>query len=219
MAMRGQGDPRSIPGDEQMPVAPSRRPHKDRGVRVIGTPAAVPMVSIRDELARLGSLDPEGLKLRWRAIMGKHAPTRLPRFLMVGVLARRLQEDVTGGLDRNTVALLDRLAIANAGGEGDGGALASLSSLGLYDPRAGRLQPGSVLVREHGGVVHHVMVLVDGFAWNGQTYSSLSKVALAITGTTWNGRRFFGIDARTPRGTESRAPGKSKGTAATGNAP
>ena len=117
------------------------------------------------------------------------------------------------------IALLDRLAIANAGGEGDGGALASLSSLGLRDPRAGRLQPGSVLVREHGGVVHHVMVLVDGFAWNGQTYSSLSKVALAITGTTWNGRRFFGIDARTPRGTESRAPGKSKGTAATGNAP
>src|SRR6476646_7346658 len=31
------------------------------------------------------------------------------------------------------------------------------------------------------------MVMVDGFAWNGQTYDSLSKVAFAITGTKWNG--------------------------------
>ena len=31
------------------------------------------------------------------------------------------------------------------------------------------------------------MVMADGFAWNGQTYDSLSKVAFAITGTKWNG--------------------------------
>ena len=37
------------------------------------------------------------------------------------------------------------------------------------------------------------MVLADGFAWNGQTYDSLSKVAFAITGTKWNGPRFFGL--------------------------
>jgi hypothetical protein len=37
------------------------------------------------------------------------------------------------------------------------------------------------------------MVMSDGFAWNGQTYDSLSKVALAITGTRWNGPRFFGL--------------------------
>ncbi|MEY2457835.1 MAG: hypothetical protein QOK06_2975, partial [Acidimicrobiaceae bacterium] len=33
----------------------------------------------------------------------------------------------------------------------------------------------------------------DGFAWNGRTYDSLSKVAFAITGTKWNGPRFFGL--------------------------
>ena len=38
-----------------------------------------------------------------------------------------------------------------------------------------------------------VMVMADGFAWNGQTYDSLSKVAFAITGTKWNGPRFFGL--------------------------
>jgi hypothetical protein len=37
------------------------------------------------------------------------------------------------------------------------------------------------------------MVLADGFAWSGQTYDSLSKVAFAITGTKWNGPRFFGL--------------------------
>ena len=35
--------------------------------------------------------------------------------------------------------------------------------------------------------------LVDGFAWNGKTYPSLSKIALAITGTRWNGPQFFGL--------------------------
>jgi hypothetical protein len=41
--------------------------------------------------------------------------------------------------------------------------------------------------------MHRVAVLVDGFAWNGNTYSSLSQVAFAITGTRWNGPRFFGL--------------------------
>jgi hypothetical protein len=38
-----------------------------------------------------------------------------------------------------------------------------------------------------------VAVLADGFAWNGKTYPSLSKIAQAITGTRWNGPRFFGL--------------------------
>jgi len=46
------------------------------------------------------------------------------------------------------------------------------------------------------------MVMADGFAWNGQTYDSLSKVAYAITGTKWNGPRFFGL-----RDKEDRAGG------------
>jgi hypothetical protein len=34
------------------------------------------------------------------------------------------------------------------------------------------------------------MVMPDGFAWNGETFDSLSQVAFAITGTKWNGPRF-----------------------------
>ncbi len=61
------------------------------------------------------------------------------------------------------------------------------------DQKRTELIPGTVLVRDWDRRSHRVMVLANGFAWNGQTYDSLSKVALAITGTKWNGPRFFGL--------------------------
>jgi hypothetical protein len=59
------------------------------------------------------------------------------------------------------------------------------------------LKPGALLVREHAGVQHRVTVVEAGFAWNGATYKSLSEIARAITGTNWNGPRFFGLRDRT----------------------
>ena len=55
------------------------------------------------------------------------------------------------------------------------------------------VRPGTILAREWNGSMHRVAVLADGFAWNGKTYPSLSKIAQAITGTRWNGPRFFGL--------------------------
>jgi hypothetical protein len=37
------------------------------------------------------------------------------------------------------------------------------------------------------------MILEQGFAWDGQTFGSLSQIAKAMTGTNWNGHRFFGL--------------------------
>jgi len=54
-------------------------------------------------------------------------------------------------------------------------------------------RPGTILVREWQGITHHVTVVADGYVWNGRTHSSLSGIALAITGTKWNGPRFFGL--------------------------
>ena len=59
-----------------------------------------------------------------------------------------------------------------------------------------RLKPGVVIMREHNGVHQRVMVLDEGFAWNGKSFGSLSAVAKAITGTNWNGQRFFGLDRK-----------------------
>ena len=53
------------------------------------------------------------------------------------------------------------------------------------------LKPGALLTREWQGKIERVMVLEEGFAWNGKTYASVSAVAFAITGVKWNGRRFF----------------------------
>ena len=55
------------------------------------------------------------------------------------------------------------------------------------------LNSGALLVRGWRGKLEKVMVLDEGFAWNGQTFGSLSQVAKAITGTSWNGHRFFGL--------------------------
>jgi hypothetical protein len=48
--------------------------------------------------------------------------------------------------------------------------------------RTADLRPGTVLAREWNGHMQRVAVLADDFAWNGNTYPSLSKVAFAITG-------------------------------------
>ncbi len=68
---------------------------------------------------------------------------------------------------------------------------------GLVEIKRGKLiaslTPGTVLVREWDQQSHRVIVLADGFAWNGQAFDSLTKVAFAITGTRWNGPRFFGL--------------------------
>ena len=52
---------------------------------------------------------------------------------------------------------------------------------------------GALLVREWNGKFERVMILEQGFAWNGQTFGSLSQIAKAMTGTNWNGHRFFGL--------------------------
>ena len=65
-----------------------------------------------------------------------------------------------------------------------------------------------MLAREWNGRMHRVAVLADGFALNGKTYPSLSKIALAITGTRWNGPRFFGLARR--NGTRTRNNNKKQ---------
>ena len=82
-----------------------------------------------------------------------------------------------------------------AAGEGSAGGFAAAP----FDRRAPqtrdgvRLKAGALLTREWRGKLERVMVLEDGFAWNGQTFGSLSQIARAMTGTNWNGHRFFGL--------------------------
>lgn len=148
---------------------------------------------VSQELAGLANLDLEALRRRWRALTGRAAPEHLPRQLLVRLLVYRIQADTFGDLDAKSIKRLRQIAEQCAKGDGPSG-MPTLEGLNLSSRGARSPALGTVLGREHGGTMHHVMVRADGFAWNGTTYRSLSEVAFAITGTRWNGRRFFGLD-------------------------
>jgi hypothetical protein len=142
--------------------------------------------SVEDEIAHLRGLDLKGLRARWQSVLQRPAPDHLPRHLLFAIIAYRIQTDRFGDLDYETMQLLDRTDAKETGS-------AMSARLVSFDQKRTELTPGTVLVREWDRRSQRVMVMSDGFAWNGQTYDSLSKVAFAITGTRWNGPRFFGL--------------------------
>jgi hypothetical protein len=154
-------------------------------------PAPQDRKSLDVEIARLRDLDVGELRIRWQNAFGRPPPPLLPRHLLFRVLAYRLQADQLGDLDAESQRLLDRSVSPE-----DAGRRAVGLSRGNAD-----LRPGTVLGREWYGHMQRVTVLTDGFSWNGKTYPSLSKAAFAITGTRWNGPRFFGLRAKPSKGT------------------
>ena len=133
------------------------------------------------EIARLRELDVGALRARWHTVFGRRAPAHLPRHLLFRILAYRLQADHLGDLDPQSQRLLDRSETPEKAGQR------------AVTRRPVDVRPGTMLGREWNGQMQRVTVLENGFAWKGKTYPSLSKIALAITGTRWNGPRFFGL--------------------------
>jgi hypothetical protein len=132
-------------------------------------------------------------------IFQRQAPTHLTRHLLFAVIAYRLQAERFGDLDHTTKQVLDATTAKEAG--------PTMSCrLTSFDQKRTKLTPGTVLVREWDRQSQRVMVMANGFAWNGQTFDSLSKVAFAITGTKWNGPRFFGLRDKEDRSTMEARP-------------
>jgi hypothetical protein len=148
--------------------------------------------SVDDEIVHLRGLDLKGLRARWRSVLQRPAPDHLPRHLLFAIIAYRIQVDRFGDLDHETRQLLDRTCAKESG-------TAMSARLVNFDQKRTELTPGTVLVREWDRQSQRVMAMSDGFAWNGQAYDSLSKVAFAITGTRWNGPRFFGLSDKEDR--------------------
>jgi hypothetical protein len=155
--------------------------------------------SIEDEIAHLRGLNLKGLRSRWQGVFQRPAPAHLTQHLLFAVIAYRLQADHFGDLDHAIRQMLDGIATQEAGP-------ALSARLASFDQKRTRLTPGTVLVREWDRQSQRVMVLADGFAWNGQTYDSLTKVAFAITGTKWNGPRFFGLRDKEDRSSTEPQP-------------
>jgi hypothetical protein len=132
--------------------------------------------AIDAEVDQIRSLGIDALRARWRTLFGAVPPRGLTKDMIGRMIAYRIQEEAFGGLDRETVKHLDRLVRGEKPNE--------LNR---------RLKTGTVLVREYNGERHTATVVPDGFLWRDTTYSSLSIIARAITGTKWNGPRFFGL--------------------------
>jgi DUF2924 family protein len=143
-------------------------------------------LSLDDGIAHLRDLDLHGLRARWKSLFRQQPPPHLPRHLLFAVLAYQMQADARGDLDPATARLLRQIATA-------GGAREASRLTEAFGRRGTELKPGTILMREWNARAYQVMVVEEGFAWNGKTYDSLSKVAFAITGTQWNGPRFFGL--------------------------
>jgi hypothetical protein len=135
---------------------------------------------IEAEIERIRSMPIVELRALWRARFKSEPPKAFGPDLLRRGIAQKLQEDAYGGLDRATARLLNQLIAQSAKNNGK-----------IVVPR--RIKPGAVLVREWKGKSVRITVTEDGFAFEGKPYDSLSEIARMITGTRWNGPRFFGL--------------------------
>lgn len=133
-------------------------------------------------LAALKAMTVKELKAEWENLFDRPAPNNSHAYLQQR-LAYRVQELAYGGLTKPVTAILNALADEVEGKK--------VRKSAISDPRNPVI--GTRLVREWDGVGHVITVLKDGFDWQGRRYKSLSAIARDITGTRWNGYRFFGL--------------------------
>jgi len=133
--------------------------------------------AVKTEIERLVSLAPGEIRILWRKRFRKDVPRALTIQLLVRMLAWKVQEEAFGGHDVATLKLLDACGRQDA------------DKVVLFR----RLKSGTSVVREYQGVRHIVTITEDGFVWQGKSFDSLSAIAREITGSRWNGPRFFGL--------------------------
>jgi hypothetical protein len=132
-------------------------------------------------LRTLATMDIAALRAEWRRLYRVSPPSRVRRDLLTRGIADKWQEAALGGLPG---AVRRRLLALAEGGE---------DAVARVQAAAPRLRPGTRLLRTWRGRTLSVTVLEDGFLFEDRRYTSLTKVARAITGAHWSGPRFFGL--------------------------
>ena len=145
------------------------------------------------EVEALRELELADLRARWREILRKPPPPHLGRALLLRLLAYKLQAKRLGDLDPDTAKYLEGIARARARRLAQGERPKPKAVPPVPPASVRSLKPGTLFVREFAGRTHAVTVVETGFAYEGRTYASLSEIARLITGTRWNGPRFFGL--------------------------
>jgi hypothetical protein len=131
------------------------------------------------------------LRVKYQELFGEPTHCRQKPFLWRRI-AWRLQADIYGDLSPKTRQ--HALALAD---DRDLRRLAAASGSRRHHATDLRLPlPGTVLTRSFQGRTVKVCVLPDGFRYRDRRFRSLSAVAQHITGTRWNGYRFWGLEGR-----------------------
>jgi hypothetical protein len=132
-------------------------------------------------LATLAAMSAVELAAEWERLHGSPPPSLTPALLRLAI-GYRLQEKAQGGLPAAVTRERARVAAGPVGGP-----------VGSVPVAAASVSPGTRLVRTWGGRTIEVLALDDGFLFDGQTYGSLTAIAVAVTGARWSGPRFFGL--------------------------
>ena len=143
--------------------------------------------ALAEEVRAFERLDLEALRAEWRRRWGD-PPKLRSRELLVYAATYRLQAGIFGDVPARTRRRMSEFARRF---------VADRSYRPLASPA---LTVGCSLMREWGGARHEVRIVEDGFNYQGQRFSSLSKVAQHITGAKRSGVLFFGLKekARAP---------------------
>ena len=138
--------------------------------------------SIPAQLAALPSLPMAELWALWDQHFPRR-PSHRNRHYVESRLAYRIQEKAYGALPTNIRKMLV-----------EAGAKHSKIKTSVGRSAQTLLMPGTTLIREWDERQHRVTVTPDGlYELNGQVFKSLSAAARHITGTQWNGPKFFGL--------------------------
>jgi hypothetical protein len=146
--------------------------------------------SLECEISELSNLPISELRAHWRKLFRRSPPPAFGPDLLQRSIAFKIQENTYGGLNvesRRTLDLLVRKLRENP-----------RETLEL--PR--RIKTGSELARTWKGICHRVIVGEQGYVYADETYKTLSEIARKITGTRWNGPRFFGLRSPKIEGTQ-----------------
>lgn len=154
------------------------------------------------QVTELQNLTHAELRQRWRTLIGGDPPAYNRTFIMKH-LAYRLQELHYGGLSERARSVMTD-ALRCGGFDEDGRMLGSRRTERDRKRMSSMPVIGTRLMREWNGRRYEAIVVPGGFEYDGRKHRSLTAVALAITGTHWNGRAFFGLKSPDQKGRSAR---------------
>lgn len=140
-------------------------------------------LTIIKQITKLQSMSVQELENIWRT-MFDHEPEVNSRKYIIGKIAYRIQELAYGALATETEDKIKACAKET-----------QKKSVAPSSKNQKKFHPtiGTIIVKKYHDKLHEVMVVNEGFSYGGMVYKSLSAVACKITGTKWNGLKFFGV--------------------------